>query len=318
MQKIEILRKDTYNCFQNIALSMAHYYNCDYRMMMLELWGFLYTKSGCGNIADRLALCWSGKLERRSNLLSKYHGFTFNYYKKTNVNNIVTFVNENIEKNPVGVYLDSYNCPWLPFYGKQHRGHIGMIIEQNICEYVVQDELCKDGEVYILDKAFVENGCEMVIAFKRVAEVQCSEDDYFHELAESVCTLGHTGAFTNYRDFIIDMRDFKITAEIPDTDDPVSSKLIMHLKNISDDRLNLVEAFEYIELQTGVDLEPAKYNLREIANKYAKLRAHIIKCCFSSKKADSNKCISELVQIFEHEKSVVTCVMERIKKRSSF
>lgn len=77
MWEIESINKDTYNCFQYIVATMSHFYNCDYQMMMVELWGFKYNSKYKGNIGEKLGLCWNGEIERRKELLSKFHGLKF-------------------------------------------------------------------------------------------------------------------------------------------------------------------------------------------------------------------------------------------------
>ena len=73
--KIEILKEKGSNCFVNLIISIANYWNVEYKLMYLELIGFSYKiNNSSKNIGENMQLCWEGDLKERNRLLENYHG----------------------------------------------------------------------------------------------------------------------------------------------------------------------------------------------------------------------------------------------------
>ena len=87
---------------------------------------------------------------------------------------------------------------------------------------------------------------------------------------------------SQYAAFVEDM-EHSFSAEKEIGEDPTESKLVMHLKNLSEDRLNFIEAVEFFEEAFRGDLSVVKKIFQEISIKYQKLRAYIIKYSFLQK-----------------------------------
>lgn len=269
--QLPMIKCDTYNCFQFLIVTVAKYYKRDYRLMMLELWGFSYDKTVDSTIGEKLKLCWSGRTKRRKQLL-RYHGIDFNI---NYVADTIGFINGNIKKGPIAVFVDSFVCPWVPFYQKMHRSHAFFLLRCDVDSYYVFDQYCHDTKI---NKGFIKNNVISIITFN---QNEADLYDIKDKIRENLREWKEYG-FSQYAAFVEDMEhSFSTEKEIGE--DPTESKLVMHLKNLSEDRLNFIEAVEFFEEAFRGDLSVVKKIFQEISIKYQKLRAYIIKYFFYKK-----------------------------------
>lgn len=298
MWQIQPVYKDTYNCFQFLTASIANFYNCDYRLMMLELWGFAYDNAVDGIIGDKLKLCWNFRTDRRKHLLN-YHGLSFDIIipQESDVEQIIY---SNLSHNPIAVYVDSYDCPWVPFYKKLHRPHTLFILDKESDKLIFMDQYSRDSVINKIDMEFVIFNATSVVVFK------IKKRDFHFTMSESIIENlndWEQSGFTQYESFISDMKNnLNIVNEI--IDDPVASKMIMYLKNLSEDRINFIEAIDLFEEHFSISLISVKTHLTDISARYEKLRAYIIKCAFSHRNHKIETIASELDQIYSYERLV--------------
>ncbi len=301
--KLPVINNTTYNCFQYLIVTVAKYYNCDYRLMMLELWGFSYDSTVDSTIGDRLRLCWSGNINERKRLLW-YHGLGFNINHTTEANK---FIYLNSKEGPIAVFADSFECSWVPFYQKMHRSHAFFVFECDEDGYYVWDQYCQGK---IISKDFIENNTTSIITF-----FQCQADKFniINEMKERINKWAQSG-FEQYRMFIDDMKNnFILEEEI--NEDPTESKLVMHLKNISEDRLNFLETICLFEEYFLLDLNDVKVLLHDISVGYQKFRAYIIKFAFLHKTPTKKIITEELNRIYTLEHRVYDRVKEVIEEK---
>lgn len=298
MWQIQPVYKDTYNCFQFLTASIANFYNCDYRLMMLELWGFAYDNAVDGIIGDKLKLCWNFRTDRRKHLLN-YHGLSFDIIIQQKLN-IGQLIYSNLCQCPVAVYVDSYDCPWVPFYQKLHRPHTLFILDKESEEFIFLDQYSSNSTINKINIEFIESNATSIIIFK--IEKRDRNSTMSELIIENLNEWNQCG-FSLYESFISDMKNnLKIENEI--IDDPVASKLIMYLKNLSEDRINFIEAINLFEEHFSINLNMVKTYLTDIAARYEKLRAYIIKCAFSHRNHKIETIASELDQIYSFERLV--------------
>lgn len=303
--KLEIKNNKTYNCMQNLIAAVAHNGNRDYRMMMLELWGFRYEKSN-QNFGERLGLSWSGNLEYRRKLLLDFHGISMEWkYKISDIQDLGSYV----ENNPVAFYTDSYDCEWLPFYHKQHRSHLCNIVsaEDNICycqdEYTVDSnykEFAKDSILYSRALVFNYENQKNIFDSQIVYALQQKKEKYDKE-----------NCLIQIRKFAEDfIKEFDIATEVKEGEDIVASKLIMYLKNLGDDRSNLSQFFEYCNVYMPCDYMKINKLLFEVSKCYNMLRNYIIKIYFAKMEIDNDIIKRIIEQICRCEYEIYTFIKE--------
>jgi len=298
MWKIQPVSKETYNCFQFLAATVARFFNCDYRLMMLELWGFLYDEKSGGTISDKLKLCWNYKTKKRSQLLS-FHGLSFEIIASEKINTL-QYIYDYFEQSPVAVFIDSFDCPWLPFYRKLHRPHALLITNKEIETFSFLDQYSSKSSVQEVATGFVESNTANLIVFTR------NENELAFTLRDEIAIRldeWEQYGFSHYEKFVSEMKNtLDISTEI--YDNPAASKLIMHLKNLAEDRTNFIEALDLFEERLSIDLRPAKSSLCDIATNYEKLRAYIIKCAFSKRTHKPEIVANALDSIYLSEQKV--------------
>lgn len=298
MWQLQPVNKKTYNCFQFLIATVAKFYDYDYRLMMLELWGFTYDDSAEGIIGDKLKLCWNYKIDRRKRLLN-YHGLSFDTIipKELDFNK---FVCDNLSKWPVAVYIDSYDCSWVPFFQKLHRPHMFFILEKESDKFIFLDQYSSDKMINEIDIEFVSGNAKSILVFKP------DKKDYSISISESIIENindWNQYGFPQYKSFIYDMKN-NLSIENEIIDDPVASKLIMYLKNLADDRINFIEAIDLFEEHFSKDLNVVKGCLINIATRYEKLRAYIIKCAFTNRAHKVEIIANELDYIYSSERQI--------------
>jgi len=297
MRQLESVNKNTYNCFQFLVATSAKFYDCDYRLTMLELWGFLYEKEANETIGDRLKLYWNYKTDRRKQLLNK-HGLTFDI-TSANAFDTAELICDKPSNSLIAVYIDSFVCPWIPFYQKIHRPHALFLTDKVSENFVYLDQYSESSENNEIAVEFVKNHATSKIIFKPIEIRKYNVGDL---LLENLTNWKKYG-FSHYETFISDMKDaLDLSKEI--VDDPLASKLIMFIKNLAEDRINFIECIDFIEEISYIGLKTIKKCLIDIASRYEKLRAYIIKCAYSGRGHKIEIISNELDNIYSQEKKI--------------
>ena len=295
MWELQPIDNDTYNCFQYVTATVANEFRCDYRLMMLELWGFRYDYGKGGKIGEKLNMCWSGKREFRKTLL-RYHGITFGILSQ-NTEDLMDFVKNNICNYPMALLIDSYVCPWLPYYRKQHLPHAIFIIDLKDNELWIHDQYITKQEKRTVNIETIIHQVSELVYFQKIPQ---GEARLVYQLLTDKLKEWETKGFYEFGTFRKDLVQLSdISIEI--TDDPLSSKLVMQMKNLADDHTNLIEAVELLEEIFGLDFSSIKNNLQRIALIYMKLRAYIIKCTFGKRNCKAQILDDELESILKME-----------------
>lgn len=299
MWDLKSVNKNTYSCFQYLIATIAKWYKLDYRLMMLELWGFQYNNSVEGQIGDKLGLCWTFKNDRRNKLLG-YHRLWFEVRPIVKTD-ILGILKDQLLLSPVGITMDSYYCTWLPFYQKIHRPH-SLILTGNLeDQFIFIDQYTDDCSKNILEHDFIANNASQIIFFKVIRyDTSITLEDH---IIDSIINWENNFMFVQYTSFIKDMKNsLNISNEIEE--DPVASKLVMYLKNISDDRMNLIEAMNLFEEKLNCNLREVVNTLYDISLRYEKIRAYIIKCSFSKRAHKPDIISNELDIIYDSEQKI--------------
>lgn len=306
--ELKINRKDTYNCFQNQVVAVAKYYQTDYRMMLLELWGFTYDYRQ-DKLGERMGLFWNGNLNYRKDLLSKFHGISFERFSDvSDIKNIENIV----RNNPVAFYTDSFNCEWLPFYRKQHRQHLCNIVRIDENFFYCQDDYINTMPYIKVPRQEIEMIANDILLFSNGEKKKCSKDKIRKALAYAVDLYSETKSMQNMKMFVEDFpNDFDIDKEMPN-EDPISSKVIMYLKCLGDDKQNMLDLFSFINHILQLDINTVQNILFTQSTKLYKIRNYLIKRCFGSKIIDRNLLARELKEILICEQRLYEFIMELI------
>ena len=298
MWQLSPVNKNSYNCFQFLVTTIANFLNCDYRLMMLELWGFLYDEATDGTIGDRLRLYWNSKTDKRKHLLN-FHGLSFDIIP-IQAFDAKEMICENLERGPVAVYIDSFNCSWVPFYQKIHRPHALFVLDSKSDKFIFLDQYSNSIKKNEIDLEFTNANVTDIIIFKESKKlpkisIKNAINDHLNDWEQY--------GFSNYKTFVFEMKNcFDISNEI--NSDPVASKLVMLLKNLADDRKNFIEAIDLFEECLMINLDLTKACLIDISTRYEKLRAYFLKCAISNRVPKPKLIADELDNIYLIERQI--------------
>lgn len=290
-----IIDEKILNCFHFLAVHAAKRLGCDYRLMMLELWGFKYEVEHPPIVGERLGLCWNSKLDTRKKLLN-YHGLTFDTYQfnESICQHILGMMDED---KIVAIYIDSYNCEWLPFYKNMHRNHALILTHTSDEVFIAKDQY---SSCIKLDMNFVELYAQKVIVFQKL--VNPTKADIKDYLCDKLYSWD-VHYFDEYNKFKYDMENIlDIKKEI--IGEPISSKLVMHLKNLADDRRCFTETISLLEEVYFVGCTSMRNLLISISDEFEKIRMHIVKCSYLAKRPSPQKISESLEKIINCEKMI--------------
>lgn len=298
--RLEIEKKNTYNCFQNLIAAIAKYYQTDFRMMMLELWGFVYNRE-FSFFGDRMGLIWNGNLNYRRKLLSIFHGIDFDRCTSiSEIDNIHNVVNV----NPVAFYLDSFECDWLPFFHKQHRSHLCNIVKVDAKYYYCQDEYLSKGTY----KRFTIHGIERMskgfLIFRKKQGNLNVKKHIKGAINDAIDKYDKEQCLKNLDLFIHDfLEEFDLSQEVKGNN-VVESKTIMYLKCLGEDKKNMFEFFEYLSDVLRLDITKARFYLYEQSKIMLNIRNYLIKEYFCKREISCKLLERELERFLLHEKGL--------------
>lgn len=303
MWSLNPIENKNYSCFHYGVASLASFYQCDYQMSMLELWGFKYDNRS-SSIGQGLDLCWIDEVDRRRRLLNKFHGLDFHI--SANIDgDVIKFIDEKLKIAPLIVYVDSYDCCWLPFYKNQHLVHTIIIVGKHLEGYRFIDQYLVSISNNVVEGSFIAEHYQKIVIFNYFQKPALEPEDYLNELKNCVDLYRQNNSLIQYEDFFNDIKNkFDIAKEIP-YKDPLGSELVMKLKYIGEDRVNLIEALNYINQYIGISHQKCNEILFSISQKYEKLRAYMIKSVFTNKLIDSVRVQDEVQNLFHLEKEVL-------------
>ena len=303
--------KETYSCVQDMVYTISKFYGCDYQMLLLESWGFKYDNRK-KKLSECLKFAWEGDLLRREYLLSNYHALLFKYERKQSyMKNLSNYLDE----TRLGVYWDTFDCEWLPSYRKIHGGHFCIVTDFDDSYMYCIDQFskcCNDIKIPVSHLVYNEG---FVIIEKIAYQNEHKSHEYIDELSKTANDFKNKGCLEQCREFVLDMqKEDMLYEELFTNDDPSSSKFLLQLKYIANDKLNFIEALNYIEEKTVICLDESKSLLYDLNQRYNRLRMIIIKSIILRHMPRMNSIQEICKSIEEGEEKVLNSVVQTIKK----
>lgn len=294
--------KTEISCFHYSLKLLSKYYDFDYSMIFLELLGFKYNSDSNLLLGENLDLCWIKNEERRRYILKRYHGIEYEIIDRG-----IMDINDMITEEPVIAYFDSFYCTWLPFFEKQHFNHSILVWRDNN-NILFSDQFSKN---QILDEHFITKNLLKVIKIKSINKRIVNErKEYLKEINKSIRYYFNINSVKNYLDFLKDLkRKFVVSNEI-NFSNPLSSKFLMQMKFIGEDRYNITKSLEYIESKTGVSLKKTIHFFIEVSKLYEETRFYILKCGYANKSIDDNYVYNQIKKAFVLEQSAILALID--------
>ncbi len=296
---IKPVRNADYNCFDGIVASVAKYWNLDYIIMFLSVWGFRF-ESGKGknttSMGERLD---HGGKNNLIELLREYHGLNIEcYYNSENSKILERIRAELSEGKPTAIGTDAFLCPWNPAYKKYHIPHFYLVIgiDEKERELMCIDPFCTSNIERVPFDGF-SSTVESYLVFMPENK-KTREFDWRTSLSETVVfAMENDEAFDAMRRFANEIQSLEdLSKESDGCADLYRTLLLLRIKQLSLDRYKFRELLAYLSEKYGVK-EMADYaeNMEHAAKMWDNVVMLMAKEILKSRKSTGIKRIADMV-----------------------
>lgn len=245
--RLEIIVKydNTFNCLENLIVSVAKWLGYNYEMFFLDCWEFNYSKNDkIGNAIKLNEMCGYDYLEI-------YHGLKMEYYEIGNLADKMSCLNsikEQISKKiPVIVGMNPYWCPWfIEKYQKINSRHacliLGMDKENNLD--LVDIQYANNG--YTLSYNDFIYGSLYYIIFKPLnkSNVNINIRDIINN---HILNKDFVGMFLQLKSFLDDINNLDFDKEIEGYENnPTGAPIFKNIYKISQSRRKFSASLMYL------------------------------------------------------------------------
>ncbi|WP_068773782.1 BtrH N-terminal domain-containing protein [Paenibacillus sp. FJAT-26967] len=121
-------------CEEGMIASICNWLQIDYQMLFIDSWGFHFnapTGPEKIKLGDRISHSTLGdeKYIQCVDYMKIHHGLQIDYEVFLTLEQMLTSVRQELEcSRPLAVLTDSYWCPWIPSFQKQHDDHFLIIV----------------------------------------------------------------------------------------------------------------------------------------------------------------------------------------------
>lgn len=195
---VEPIRQEYFSCIDGILATMANYFDRPYALMFMGYMGFVYVpdQQGANTFGEKLLY----GIQRYSRYaLYTYHHVKASWHDAENYTSLHDTVVQAIKQfRPIGVYLDSFFCPWNLAYQKFHINHYVLVIgfDETDAAYICLDPYAST-EKYRLPYSCLQKGFREYILFEKDIPQNKASFSLFDILHENLYSYAYTAYFEN-------------------------------------------------------------------------------------------------------------------------
>lgn len=288
MWTVEFLETASSNCVDNMMASMTRLMCEHHQLYNIKYFYLKYFYS------SRKTISRTSSYEFIDNVL----GMKFENIKIKDLDiNLGEAINANINISPVGVMLDPYDCYWSPFYKKNHWYHMVLILDIN-----GNDKNLTCFDAYYPTMGYIsiplndlEAIANRIVTFEFKHPTHNYVDlsiEYIKNAIKNYDTKSSESEMADFSDFI--KNEVKPT-EISQDGDFTTSKLLIQLSWVVEDRNNFISGLRYLENLSGKHIFDKVYPLLEHSYKqFMLLKTILMKYSVTQKM--NNKKIDSIIQ----------------------
>lgn len=260
------------NCWDGAIIAFLKRFQYNYHYIEMNRLVVNYFKPSSPNIDECL---YSMYFHRDIALMHRYLNIETTFCKLDNKS--VEVIKKSLQHAPVGIWIDAYDCDWLPFYKNVHFEHFCLIID--ICEEE-RRLICRDIHSVsntVLDISRVM-GAEMYI-FTPHERVKERPDDLFLLLCDSIRRIDEKKQQEECKSFIQYMEStFNVTEQRKRVQTMESSMVLLKLLWMAEGKDTFSSALTFLQSQiSSVDFTRTKELLMKSKRMIEKLRNLLIK-----------------------------------------
>lgn len=309
--------KNENTCIDAIFETIASFFKRDFQLMFLGSWGFEYNTKN-PNVISFGEKIGAGRNKFSRELIYRYHGIKVTWETIDNPDLLNKIIIENIkELVPIGVYIDSYHCPWNPVYKKSHIEHYCLIIgfDQNTEEFLCLDPYFSES-LYKLPFINLRKGYKEFISFTKAIQ-QLNEYSLKEIIEENIINYAEThfkNMFEVMHVFSGDIEKFyDMKIEIEGHEEDIKNILLLRrIKVIGDCRINFSKSLRYLSnMYDENSLLKIAENIEIIGNEWNGLNMLFIKS-FITKNNNLKFKISEVIDVLASKEEEIFSEIGRL------
>lgn len=306
MWTVDFIETASSNCVDNMMASMAKLMCEHHQLYNIKYFYIKYFYSS------------SKKIIRTSSydFIDNVLGMKFEFINIKDLNlSFWDAIIANINISPVGVMIDPYDCYWSPFYKKNHWYHMVLILNIN---KVDKKLTCFDAyyptigyiDISINDLEAIAN---RIVTFKFRKSTHNYVElsiDYIKDIIKNHDTKSSEKEMAEFSDFI--KNELK-PSEISQDGNFATSKFLLQLLWVVEDRNNFIFGLKYLENLSGNQMFNNVYQLLEYSYKQFMLLKTILMKYSITQKMNKEKIDSIMQEIYKTDMLIISELQKAFK-----
>ncbi|GMQ61639.1 hypothetical protein [Vallitalea maricola] len=304
MMNIVIEENPAYDCLDMLIAAISKYIKCEYRLMFIDAWRFLYNSNQeWESLGDKIAL-YSLKWA----YLHKYHGLDTNIVIKNTLSEKIDFIRDQIKQDkPVVIKMDIYYCHWIiRSYQVRHSDHFCIVTDMDDENIYCIDSYVINKKVALPYKDFAE-GNSLFLTFEQTQQVK--KVDWKSLIKKELNCINKYNMIDCIIEFSRDVKkNFDVKKEIEPYKDMISvSPIISKLGEVYRNRrrfalslMCLMEQYEINDLKFIID------RLIYVSNVWSMVYGMLIKANYIDNSSDYvDKVAKKIEEVASFEKEII-------------
>lgn len=303
-------------CFDSMMLALLKHYGLESKLYLLKKYYSSYI-SGSGLLAERLKISDETVSVK---VLRELIGVELKYREKKDISDIYSFLVSELEKYPVGVFADPFYCSWTPLYNKAHFNHYFLILHIDN-----RSRHCTCGDIYYPGTGLISIPVDELLELGKwfVSAEPGPPPDLTKEAVFSVMNetifIDHEEAINEERLTFMKLleENFDISAEIGDISNADTSKLLLKLKIIAEDKYSFIQGLQYVEKKFGPSgFQNVCTDILASADKFEFLKGFLIKSTIKNR-LDMDKLKQIINNIYDLDISITNAMKKLLSRKGS-
>ena len=296
------------NCMYSSYKALLKYINADIIIFDLNQYITRYFNNRSDSLTENINEPWN---LRPFDLLSQYYGLKATRHEQ--ISNPLKFIEQELNKFPVALWVDCYDCYWLPMYNQRHYNHLMLINEIDYCNkrYICSDLYFNTiGYVYFDFDLFLKSKPGIITFEYNANKVKRNSFDFICEqvLVDEDVLKSQKQDFINFIE-----KDFSIEREKKDLSMLKSSVLCLKFLWILEGKQHFLTSLEKFYNLLNIKFNECLYeNIENEKKEFKKLTSLIIKSSLSLKE-EKTAIVHSVENIYKNDFSINYILREDIK-----